>query len=162
MVCHPVGVSQRDPRAGTRGFCYQVCMRFAAFALMASLAACSLTPSGSECNSDSHCGEDVCARSGECLPRTAVRAVTVKWTVSGAAADPTSCAAHPDLYLQFEGAYGDTFRVAPVPCRVGSYFVDKLPKRYTQVELGADGGTGDVSPIDLSSVQAQAQFDLFQ
>jgi len=136
-------------------------MRFAALALMACLAACSLTPSGSECNSDSHCGDDVCARSGECLPRSSVRAVTVKWTINGVAASSLSCADHPDLYLQFEGAdYGDTFRVSPVPCRAGSYFVDKLPKRYLQVELGADGGTGDLSPIDL--VTAQAQFDLFQ
>jgi hypothetical protein len=136
-------------------------MRFAALALMACLAACSLTPSGSECNSDSHCGDDVCARSGECLPRSSVRAVTVKWTVNGVAASLLSCAEHPDLYLQFEGAdYGDTFRVAPVPCRAGSYFIDKLPKRYSQVELGADGAIGDLSSIDLAT--AQAQFDLFQ
>jgi hypothetical protein len=129
-------------------------------ALMACLAACSLTPSGSECSSDSHCGaDDVCARSGECLAKTAVRAVTVKWTVDSTAADAVSCAAHPDLYLQFESAdYGDTFRVAPVPCSAGSYSIDKLPRRYLQVELGVDGGTGDVSPIDLAT--AQAQFDL--
>ena len=135
-------------------------MRFAALALMACLAACSLTPSGSECNSDSHCGDDVCARSGECLPRSSVRTVTVKWTVNGAAASPLSCTDHPDLYIQFEADYGDTFRVAPVPCRAGSYFIDKLPKRYSQVELGADGGIGDLSSIDMAT--AQAQFDLFQ
>ena len=131
-------------------------------ALMACLAACSLTPSGSECSSDSHCGaDDVCTRSGECLAKTAVRAVTVKWTIDGSAADSISCAAHPDLYLQFEGSgYGDTFRVAPVPCNAGVYSIDKLPKRYQQVELGVDGGTGDVSPIDLAT--AQAQFDLLQ
>jgi len=129
-------------------------------ALMACFAACSLTPSGSECSSDSHCGaDDVCARSGECLAKTAVRAVTVKWTIDGTSADSISCSAHPDLYLQFEGSdYGDTFRVAPVPCSAGLYSVDKLPRRYLQVELGVDGGTGDVAPIDL--VTAQAQFDL--
>jgi hypothetical protein len=136
-------------------------MRFGVLALIACLAACSLTPSGSECSSDSHCGDDVCARSGECLARSAVRAVTVKWTVNGAAADAISCTEHPDLYLQFESAdYGDTFRVAPVPCRAGLYSIDKLPRRYLQVELGVDGGSGDVSPIDLAT--AQAQFDLLQ
>lgn len=138
-------------------------MRFAALALMAGLAGCSLTTSGSggECQSDSQCGDDVCARSGECLARSSVREVTIKWTVNGVTADPSSCAVHPDLYLQFDGAdYGDTLRYAPVPCRQGSFFVDKLPKRYTQVELGSEGGAGDISSIDVAT--AQAQFDLSQ
>ena len=138
-------------------------MRIAALALMAGLAGCSLTPSGSgsECQSDSQCGDDVCARSGECLARSNVREVTIKWTVNGVTADVSSCSAHPDLYLQFDGAdYGDTLRFAPVSCRQGSFFVDKLPKRYAQVELGSEGGAGDVSSIDAAT--AQAQFDLFQ
>jgi len=138
-------------------------MRIAAFALMAGLVGCSLTPSGSggECQSDSQCGDDVCARSGECLARSNIRSVTIKWTVNGVAADASSCTAHPDLYLQFDGAdYGDTLRFAPVPCREGSFFIDKLPKRYMQVELGSEGGASDVSPIDKAT--AQAQFDLFQ
>jgi hypothetical protein len=139
-------------------------MRFAALALMACLAGCSLTPgSGGECNSDSQCGDDVCARTGECLPRASVRRVTVHWTVNGVAAAATSCATHPDLYLQFDGAdYGDTFRFAPVPCSEGQFFIDKLPSRYLQVELGVQGSAGarDVSSIDTAT--AQAQLDLFQ
>lgn len=138
-------------------------MRIAALALVAGLAGCSLTTSGSgaECQNDAQCGDDVCARSGECLARSGIREVTVKWTVNGAAADLSSCTAHPDLYVQFDGAdYGDTLRFAPVPCREGSFFVDKLPRRYAQVELGSEGGAGDVSSIDAAS--AQAQFDLFQ
>src|SRR5262245_21438049 len=106
-------------------------MRFAALALTAGLAGCSLAGgSGGECQSDSQCGDDVCSRSGECLARSMVREVTVKWTVNGTPASLSSCAAHPDLFLQFDGAdYGDTLRFAPVPCREGSFFADKLPKR---------------------------------
>jgi hypothetical protein len=138
-------------------------MRYVALALVACLGGCSLTGSGSECNTDSQCGDDVCARSGECLARSNVRGVTVKWTVDGATAGATSCTAHPDLYIQFDGAdYGDTLRFAPVPCREGRFFVDKLPTRYRQVELGVEGsaGAGDVSSIDAAT--AQAQLDLFQ
>jgi hypothetical protein len=138
-------------------------MRIAVLALMAGLAGCSLTSSGSggECQTDAQCGDDVCARSGECLARSNVREVTIRWTVNGVTADSASCTAHPDLYLQFDGAdYGDTLRFAPVVCRQGSFFIDKLPKRYVQVELGSEGGAGDVTSIDAAT--AQAQFDLFQ
>jgi hypothetical protein len=139
-------------------------MRYAALALVACLGGCSLTGtgSGSECSIDSQCGDDLCARSGECLARSSVRGVTVKWTVSGIAADASTCAAHPDLYLQFDGPdYGDVLRFAPVPCNVGKFFIDKLPRRFLQVELGIEGsaGTGDRSRIDAS---AQVQIDLFQ
>jgi hypothetical protein len=139
-------------------------MRFAALALMASVTtlgagACSLTSSGSECHSDVQCGDDVCARSGECLARTSVREVTVKWTVNGESASAASCATHPDLYIQFYGAdYGDTLRL-PVSCRDGSYSAPAVPKRYVQIELGVDGGTGDLSPIDPSG---RVQLDLLQ
>lgn len=136
-------------------------MRIAAFALLACLAGCSLTSgSSSECNSDSQCGDDVCARSGECLPRSSVRALTVRWTVNGTAASAATCtSAH--LYLQFDGTdYGDTLRFAPVECSTGSFLIDKLPKRYLQVELGFEGGAGDVSSIEAAS--ALVQFDLSQ
>ncbi len=134
-------------------------MRFVVPALMACLAACSLTSTGGECVRDDQCGDDMCARSGECLSASSLRQVTVKWTVDGKAASAASCAAHPDLYIQFEGPdYGDTLRYAPVPCSLGSFFVDKLPKRYQQVELGLENSTGDVTSIDVAT--AQAQFDL--
>jgi hypothetical protein len=138
-------------------------MRFAGLALMASLAGCSLTTSGSgsECIKDSQCGDDVCARSGECMAQSSVRELTIKWTVNGVVADTSSCTTHPDLFIQFDGPdYGDTLRFAPVPCRQGTFHVDKLPKRYLQVELGSEGGAGDTTAIEPGV--AQAQFDLFQ
>src|SRR6185295_18129447 len=137
-------------------------MRFAGLALMACLAGCSLNPgTGGECVNDSQCGDDVCTRGGKCLARSSVRAVMVKWTVDGAAASVTTCDAHRDLYLQFNGTdYGDTLRFEPVACSQGSFFVDKLAKRYQQVEIGIQGGTGNVQAID--PVTAQARFDLPQ
>ncbi|HET9620451.1 MAG TPA: hypothetical protein VFP84_03715 [Kofleriaceae bacterium] len=138
-------------------------MRFAVFALMACLSGCSLSPtdSGSECATDSQCGDDVCARTGECLARSAVRSVRVEWTIDGSAPAQAACADHPDLYLQFDGAeYGDAVRFAPVACAEGSFFVDKLPLRYQQVEMGVEGGRGgDAAVIDPSS--ARAKLDLF-
>jgi len=138
-------------------------MRFAAFALMASLAGCSLTGTGTggECVRDDQCGDDVCARSGECLSASSVRQVSVKWTIDGAGASVSTCTVHPDLYVEFAGPdYGDTLRFTPVPCSQGSFFVDKLPKRYQHVEVGVEGSTGDVTTIDPAS--AQATLDLFR
>lgn len=138
-------------------------MRYAAFVLMACLAGCSLTPSGTggECVSDSQCGDDICALGGECTSRTNVRDVMVRWTVNGIAADTAGCNSHPDLFLQFDGPdYGDTIRFAPVPCVAGLFNAVKLPKRYAQVELGIDGTPGSVVRIDTRT--AQAQFDLLQ
>ena len=137
-------------------------MRFAGLALMACLAGCSLAPGpGGECVNDSQCGDDVCTRGGECVARSSVRSVRVKWTIDGAAASLATCDTHRALYLQFNGTdYGDTLRFEPVVCSQGSFFVDKLAKRYQQVELGIQGGTGTVQSID--PVTAQAQIDLFQ
>jgi hypothetical protein len=137
-------------------------MRHAALALMACLAGCSLTPpSPVECVNDSQCGDDVCTRGGECQARSNVRSVMVRWTVEGTSATASGCTPHPDLYVQFHGSdYGDVLRFEPVVCSQGQFFVDKLPKRYQQVELGAVGGTGNVAPIDAAS--AQALFDLLQ
>jgi hypothetical protein len=127
-------------------------MRYAAIALMACLVGCSLTSSsGGECVNDSQCGDEVCARGGECTARSNVRSVMVKWTVEGTAASVASCSAHPDLFLRFDGTdYGDTLKFAP----------DTLPKRYQQVELGVEGSTGSALSIDAAT--AQATFDLLQ
>jgi hypothetical protein len=135
-------------------------MRYGALALMAWLAGCSLTSSsGGECVNDSQCGDDVCVRGGECVARSNVHSVMVRWTVDGAAASATTCNAHPDLFLQFDGTdYGDTLRFAQVACRQGSFFVDKLPKRYQQVTLGVEGSHGNVLSIDAATTQAT--FDL--
>jgi hypothetical protein len=136
-------------------------MRIAALVVTACLAGCGGVTTSAECQNDSQCGDDVCTRTGECLPRSSVRQLAVQWTVNGVAASATSCAAHPNLYLKFEGAdYGDVFPVQPVACSAGKYNIDKLPRRYMQVELGFEGSTGEMSTIDAASTQIQ--FDLYE
>lgn len=134
-------------------------MRIAALLVTVCLAGCSLTPSGSsECQNDSQCGDDVCAESGECMARTSVRQLTVRWTVNGMAAS-AACAGQPKLFLRFEGAdYGDVL-YASAACSDGQVKLSGLPKRYQQVEIGFEGSTGDVLSIDAASTLVQ--FDLF-
>ncbi len=98
--------------------------------------------------SDTTCGTDVCARDGNCYPAASVRAVHVTWTVGGEPANSMTCASEPDLLIAFEDSFGDWIGFSPVPCRTGTFFVDKLPTVYDGVELGIDGGSGTFSPID--------------
>jgi len=74
-------------------------------------------------------------------------------------ADATTCAATPDLYIQFQSAQdGDTLAYAPVPCFAGQFSMDKLPNRFTRVELGVDNGDGrQFADIDSDGIAA---FDL--
>nr|MBA3541668.1 hypothetical protein [Deltaproteobacteria bacterium] len=64
-----------------------------------------ITPDGNPydglCHADADCAGDVCARTGECLPASLVQAVRVTWTISGAPANLTSCAAVGDLAIEF-------------------------------------------------------------
>ena len=83
------------------------------------------------------CGADlVCTRDGECLPPDEVRAVHISWTVSGAPASVTSCAAAPDLVLDLRGRSGASFGFEPVPCAEGMFTVDRLSTDYDTVQLG--------------------------
>jgi hypothetical protein len=118
-------------------------------------------PGGSdgECTIDAHCRDgEVCARDGSCAAPSEVRAVRTTWTVRGQPASATTCASHPDLFINFLGpGPGDTIAYSPVPCAIGQFTMDKLPLRFRQVELGPEGGptrmvaipTTDVVTIDL-------------
>lgn len=143
-------------------------MRFAALALATCLWGCSLTgPAGSDCRiegDDSQCGDDVCAQGGECMTRSSVRPVLIKWTVNGAAANELACGSYltetSRLYLQFDSEdFGDTLRFAPVACSQGQFTVTKLPKRFVKVELGVEGGASDALAIEAGA--SQVQFNLF-
>ena len=89
---------------------------------------------------DSQCAPNVCARDGECLPASEVQSVRVTWTVNGSQANGSNCANIPDLYLQFFSGPEDGVGFAPVPCAEGNFSVDKLPSRFTNVEIGIDNG----------------------
>jgi hypothetical protein len=121
-------------------------------ALLALVAGCPTSSgSGGECEVDGQCGDQVCARDGTCSDAASVRAVKVTWTVNGAAPDAASCIS--DFYIRFEaGDPADSLGFSPVPCALGQYAIDKLPKRFISVELGVDGGTRDVSAIDSNGM----------
>lgn len=127
--------------------------------LVALLAGCP-SSSPSECNLDSDCsGGDVCARTSECLPASAVHPVKITWTIRGSAASPTTCGNSPDFYVQFDSLDPqDLFGYEPVPCEQGQFLNDKLPKRYVQVEIGIDDRFLDAQAIDA---QGSATFDLY-
>jgi len=114
-----------------------------------------------ECTLDTDCGGGgtVCARDGECLAAADVWPVRVSWTIRGSAANASTCASSPNFYLQFDGvAARDTFGYEPVPCDPGKFLVDKLPKRFVQVEIGENNRFLDAQPISASG---SASFDLF-
>ena len=46
------------------------------------------------------------------------------------------CGSH-ELFIEFRASRDDRFGFQPVPCATGQFTVDKLPSRYTSVELGA-------------------------
>jgi len=126
-----------------------------ALVLVVLLAGCP--GSKAECVTDGDCGSDVCARNGECLPASDVYPVRVTWTIRGMPASATTCAQTPDFFIYFQSA-NDSFGFAPVPCNQGSFFVDKLPKRYTEAEIGADGRFDEFMAIDPRA--GTAMFDL--
>lgn len=93
----------------------------------------------------------VCTRDGLCLPPDQVRAVHVTWTVSGAPASPTSCAAAPDLLINLTSRGGFHLTFEPVPCAAGKFSVDRLPTEYDEVMLGRPSSH---APLERASIDA--------
>lgn len=122
------------------------------------LAGC---PGGDDgvCKVDSDCGTgNVCTRNSECLPASEVRSSRITWTIRGMPASDTLCAQTPNFYVLFAGTQvNDTFGFEPVPCKVGLFSIDKLPRRFVSVELGVDGGFSEVMAFDALG---NAAFDL--
>lgn len=112
------------------------------------------------CDVDTDCSNgDLCARTHECLPSSEIRAVHVLWTVAGAAADANTCAASPDLGVEFIDDTGYHFGYAPVPCMEGRFNVDKLPLSFDTVELGIHDGDNWTDTI-VDPTTGNASFDL--
>lgn len=130
--------------------CYQQTMRSASLVFVVALAGCPATNHGGDCNVDSDCQPQVCARDGACYDAADVRSVKATWTIDGAAPSTVSCNGF-DLYIRFRGpSPDDSMGFAPVPCFAGQFTIDKLPRRYDSVELGVDGGVRDTSAIDAN------------
>lgn len=123
-------------------------MRFVALGcLLAQLVGCAVR--GDQCDVDSQCGGGlICARDHSCLDPAQVREVKALWTINGAQATEDACRGI-DLYIEFLGRTSDdNLAFAPVPCFTGQFFVDKLPLRFTSVELGEqDGPASDTASI---------------
>ena len=114
---------------------------------------------GGECFVDEECvSGEVCARDDHCWPEAEVRRVETTWTLRGQPANATTCASAPNLHIVFDGNVSDDLGFAPVPCALGAFNIDKLPRAYTRIELGVDdtrlwtttsiGSTGQVA-LDL-------------
>ena len=91
--------------------------------------------SSEACTTDANCSAGVCARTQECLPPAAVQKVQVLWTVGRRAPDASSCANGPDVWIEFDTeldqpATGDGVTFGPMPCVLGKFTVDKLPRRF--------------------------------
>ncbi len=98
---------------------------------------------GSWCHADTDCGGGyVCARDGECLTSSQVRAVHVTWTLQSEPASSTTCAMSPNLDITFVDNTGNQFGFSPVPCVEGKFTIDKLPTWYTTVGLARTGDYG--------------------
>jgi hypothetical protein len=87
-------------------------------------------------NGSSVCGDLIFTRDGECLPPDEIRTIHITWTVSGAPASATSCAAATDLRLDLRSQSGASFGFEPVPCVEGKFTVDRLSTKYDTVLLG--------------------------
>jgi hypothetical protein len=109
-------------------------------------------PGGSYgCTSDSECGaNNVCARTAECLPASAVYAVHVLWTINGQQASAASCASVSGLEVDFSSNDGGSWGYAPVPCMEGKFTVDKMPTSFN---------FADVSRQDDANVAAGGAID---
>ena len=107
-------------------------IRFASIAIVL-LAACS--HDGESCTVDGDCGDDVCARTNVCAPKSQVWSVHVTWTVNGVPPTAASCASLDPLEIGFY-SQTESIAFAPVPCIAGLYSIDKLPIEMDEVTLG--------------------------
>jgi hypothetical protein len=141
--------------------CYQQSVRSLALIPVILLGACP-QPGGDDAPSDECHGAcragEVCARDGECWPESEVRAVRTTWTMRGQPANETTCAQTPELYIEYDGAsVSDDLAFSPVPCKLGLFNIDRLPRPFTRVELGVKRGPWARTTIPASNVVA---FDL--
>ncbi len=159
------GRQSEDPGEVTierfRGPCYQQSVRLAAAVSLVLLGACprpyedDAPIGGGECFVDQECitGE-ICARDDQCWPESEVRSVKTTWTLRGQDANPLTCAQTPDLHIIFDGNVRDDLGFSPVPCSIGQFVVDRLPRPFTRVELGVDNGPWRTATIGVSGTAA--------
>ncbi len=117
-------------------------MRALLAASLLTLAGCFEALDSGACARDNDCPGAVCTRVGECA--TQAYALRVTWTIDGAPADETTCVGVSELELSvIDPSTGTSHTLRPVPCAPGSFFFDKLPLAYTDVQLWSFGLSGE-------------------
>jgi hypothetical protein len=102
-------------------------------------------PSQDNCRSNANCGGgEVCARNHTCWPPELLRAVHANWTLRGAAASPTTCAAAPSnlmiTFYESNGSRSGEVSFLPIACAQGRYTIDLLPMSYDRVAISRESG----------------------
>lgn len=116
-------------------------MRALAVIACLPLLGCFEAVDGGACGSDNDCPGAACTRVGECAEQP--YALRVSWTIAGQPASATACAGISELELSIiDPSTGTAHTVRPVPCALGSFFYDKLPQSYTDVQLWSFGLSG--------------------
>ena len=97
--------------------------------------------SGYGCQLDSQCPARVRVRARRRVHERVVGAHRPR-EVDGQAArsrTPRRCSAAPKLDITFSTSDSDEFGFSPVPCDAGKFTIDKMPMRYTMVNLARAG-----------------------
>lgn len=117
---------------------------------LAGLGGCLLGPV--RCESDADCGNEMCARNGECTREIVF--VRFSWNVGGRAPTEESCAGHPWLSVTFEDRdIGDELVYTPIRCTLGQITFDRMPGRYDSVVLRADDPAGETVSSHRSAIE---------
>jgi tetraspanin-3 len=104
------------------------------------------------CESDADCGDEMCARNGECTRDIVF--VQYRWNVAGRAPTSESCAAHPWLSLTFEDRdIADELVYEPIRCTLGQITFDRMPGRYESVVLRANDPAGETVSSHRSAIE---------
>ena len=117
---------------------------------LAGLGGCLLGPV--RCESDADCGDQVCARNGECTSEIVF--VRQRWNVAGQPPTEESCAPHPWLSLTFEDHdIADELVYEPIRCTLGQISFDRMPARYDSVVLRAEDPAGETVSSHRSAIE---------
>jgi hypothetical protein len=129
--------------------------------MLASLALGGCALRNFECQVDTECDPNqVCARDHACVAPSTVRAVITRWTINGEEPDGARCGDR-QLYIQFRGEMrDDMLAFSPVACAPGQFSIDKLPARFTAVELGVEGSSERITASIGSDERTELDLNL--
>lgn len=95
------------------------------------------------CERDSDCGSQVCTHTRECVAPDQVRSIRLSWTLYELPPDESLCEALGVTAMRVtfqDSAAWEAQSYEPVPCELGQVYFNRLPLRFTLVEIVALGG----------------------